>query len=176
MVLRIPQSPSITGTSPSDCLVSYPGHSLVSVLPLCRGAVGVFYSPSRLGNSILSLFDLPNAFKQFLYSNLFTIYIYIYMIRIGGKVDKYKNYNGLSYNISFFIQRISSSDSFWRYPFLNQERNITTKPIVSVWFIHFSIYFYHLVRFAKIYHYSEHSHTHTHIYTCVSFWLNFTLH
>ena len=27
-VLRIPQGPSITGTSPSDCLVSYPGHSL----------------------------------------------------------------------------------------------------------------------------------------------------
>ena len=26
-VLRIPQSFSITGTSPSDCLVSYPGHS-----------------------------------------------------------------------------------------------------------------------------------------------------
>ena len=26
-VLRIPQSPSITGTSPSDCLMSYPGHS-----------------------------------------------------------------------------------------------------------------------------------------------------
>ena len=28
-VLRIPQSPSITGASSSDCLVSYPGHSLV---------------------------------------------------------------------------------------------------------------------------------------------------
>ncbi len=27
-VLRIPQGPSITGTSPSDCLVSYPGRSL----------------------------------------------------------------------------------------------------------------------------------------------------
>ena len=27
-VLRIPQSSSIAGTSPSDCLVSYPGHSL----------------------------------------------------------------------------------------------------------------------------------------------------
>ena len=26
-VLRIPQSSSIAGTSPSDCLVSYPGHS-----------------------------------------------------------------------------------------------------------------------------------------------------
>ena len=28
-VLCIPQSSSISGTSPSDCLVSYPGHSLV---------------------------------------------------------------------------------------------------------------------------------------------------
>ena len=27
-VLRIPQSSSITGISPSDCLVPYPGHSL----------------------------------------------------------------------------------------------------------------------------------------------------
>ena len=27
-VLHIPQSSSITGTSPSDCLVSYSGHSL----------------------------------------------------------------------------------------------------------------------------------------------------
>ena len=27
-VFRIPQSSSITGTSPSDCLVSYPGHWL----------------------------------------------------------------------------------------------------------------------------------------------------
>ena len=30
-VLRIPQSSGITGASPSDCLVSYPGHSLVLV-------------------------------------------------------------------------------------------------------------------------------------------------
>ena len=37
----------IPGTSPSDCLVSCPGHSL--------GAVCVFYSPSRLGkNSVES--------------------------------------------------------------------------------------------------------------------------
>ena len=27
-VLHIPQNPSITGTSPSDCIVSYSGHSL----------------------------------------------------------------------------------------------------------------------------------------------------
>ena len=50
-VLRIPKSSSITGTSPSDCLVSYPGYSLVGdILPLCREAVDVFYSPSRLGH------------------------------------------------------------------------------------------------------------------------------
>ena len=56
-VLRIPQSPSITGTSPSDCLVSYLGHSLWwwGFLPLCRGAVSAFYSPNQLGKVILCL-------------------------------------------------------------------------------------------------------------------------
>ena len=45
--LCIPQDSSITGTSPSDCLVSSPGHMFGGrVLPLCRGAVSVFYSPS----------------------------------------------------------------------------------------------------------------------------------
>ena len=41
-VLCIPQSPSITGTSSSDCLVSYPGHSLGAVLPFSRSTVGLF--------------------------------------------------------------------------------------------------------------------------------------
>ena len=35
-VLRIRQSFSITGTSPSDCLMSYQGHSLVGLTPLQR--------------------------------------------------------------------------------------------------------------------------------------------
>ena len=49
-ILRIPQSSSITGTSPSDCLVLYPRHYLGGwVLLLCRGAVDVFYGPSWLG-------------------------------------------------------------------------------------------------------------------------------
>ena len=53
-VLCIPQSSSITGTSPSDCLVSYPGHLLRwGVLLLCREVVGVFYSPSWQGNTTL---------------------------------------------------------------------------------------------------------------------------
>ena len=48
-VLCIPQSSSTAGTSPSYCLVSYT--RWVGVLPLCREAVGVFYSPSRLGKA-----------------------------------------------------------------------------------------------------------------------------
>ena len=46
-VLCIPQSSSITEASPSDCLASYTGFQLGVVLPLCRDAIGVFYS--RLG-------------------------------------------------------------------------------------------------------------------------------
>ena len=51
-VLHIPHNLSITGTSPSDSLVSYPGHLLGEGLPLYRETVGVFYSPSRLDNTL----------------------------------------------------------------------------------------------------------------------------
>ena len=39
-----------TGVSPSEGLVSYPGHSSWEgdILPLCRDAVGIFYSPDWL--------------------------------------------------------------------------------------------------------------------------------
>ena len=46
-VLRIPQSSSKTGTLPSDCLVSYPGHSLEG-LSYYSDTVDIFNSPSRL--------------------------------------------------------------------------------------------------------------------------------
>ena len=39
-VFRIPQS--ITGTAPSDCLISYPG-LVGEVLLLCRDVAGVFW-------------------------------------------------------------------------------------------------------------------------------------
>ena len=45
-VLHIPQSSNITETSLSDCLVGGGGS-----YPLCRDAVGVFYSPGQLGNT-----------------------------------------------------------------------------------------------------------------------------
>ena len=50
-VLCIPQRPSITEAPASYCLVSYPEHLVEKVLSLCRDAVGVFYSLSRLGHT-----------------------------------------------------------------------------------------------------------------------------
>ena len=47
-VLRIPQSSCIL--EPHHIFLSYPRHSLEAVLPLCRGAVGLFYSASRLSH------------------------------------------------------------------------------------------------------------------------------
>ena len=60
-LLRIPQSSRIIGTSLSDSLVSYPGHSL-GVL-LSAEAVGVFYSPSQLGKVIFD-FTVPWKYQK----------------------------------------------------------------------------------------------------------------
>ena len=49
-VLRIPQSSSIAGTSPSDCIVSSQDIRWGAFLPFCRNTIGVFFNPSRLGN------------------------------------------------------------------------------------------------------------------------------
>ena len=43
---------SVYSTVPADWAT---GHSLVGVLPLSREAIGIFYSPSRLGNQIIKL-------------------------------------------------------------------------------------------------------------------------
>ena len=47
-VPHIPQS-SKAVVSPPDSLISYPGHFVGKVLPLCRDADGVFYNPIRFG-------------------------------------------------------------------------------------------------------------------------------
>ena len=51
-LVHIPQSSSITATSWSDCLVTYLGHSLRRILPLCRNAIGVFYNLSWLAKYV----------------------------------------------------------------------------------------------------------------------------
>ena len=58
-----PKPPALLG--PHQTFVSYPGHSLVGgVLPLCREAVGVFYSPSRLGKRVDIQFDWLSKTNQ----------------------------------------------------------------------------------------------------------------
>ena len=57
------------------------------------------------------------------------------IIKISGKMDKSDTYKGFSSHSKHF------SNS------LNQEWNITTKPFISVWFIHLSTYFYHIYSF-----------------------------
>ena len=52
-ILRIPQRFSITGASPSDCLMPYPRHSLVGFWLFCRYVFGVFYSPILQGCFLL---------------------------------------------------------------------------------------------------------------------------
>ena len=56
------------------------------------------------------------------------------MIKISGKVDKSNTYNGFS--------------KIWKSSSVNEERNITTKPVVSVWFINI---FYHIYIYIYIY-------------------------
>ena len=64
-VLCIPQSSSLSGASPSDCLVLYPGHSCF-FLSLCRETIGIFYSPSRLGHTTRVRVDLRvTALKRY---------------------------------------------------------------------------------------------------------------
>ena len=65
-VLCIPQSSSITGTSPSDCLMSYPGHTL-----------GEFY-PSAEKQSVYS--TALNDWEIVCVGIYIYIYIYIYIV------------------------------------------------------------------------------------------------
>ena len=72
-VLHIHKSYSITGASPSNCLMSYTGHSLVEgVLPLCRDAVSVFSSPSQLGYQYTGIDCSHSMFRQFSINKLFS--------------------------------------------------------------------------------------------------------
>ena len=69
-ILYIPQISSITGVSPSNCLVSYTGHSLEGwFLPLCRDAVGVSY-PSWLGYSHLKQVNTSDLVAKKFLKNL----------------------------------------------------------------------------------------------------------
>ena len=83
---------SITGTSPSDCLVSYPRHSLRDrerwggVLPLCRDAVSVFYSLSRLGKILLWSYEINS---KLLYNLICYTFIFYFVKHFWNNITKY---------------------------------------------------------------------------------------
>ena len=90
-VLCIPQSSSITGTSPSDCLVSYPGHSLGGLTPLQRCSRYILQpQPTGPRVSVLSLFLLLSwvtFYYQICYSGLTFYAKYVSRYGISGRND-----------------------------------------------------------------------------------------
>ena len=85
-VLHIPQSPTITGTSPSDCSVSYPVHSL--------GVVGSSYTSTEMQSVystvlpadwpgfiiVISIFSTFHCYDFFFKSHFFIIIICCYTV------------------------------------------------------------------------------------------------
>ena len=64
-VLRIPQRPSITGTSPSDCLVSYSGALIGGSYPSVEVQSVYSSAPSWLGNKAQLITTIFRWLKKF---------------------------------------------------------------------------------------------------------------
>ena len=118
-MLRIPQSSSIIGTSPPDCLVSYPGH-LLGVWPLCRDTFGVFYCPSRLGKrkAVPWQYSLLQKFGNgMLYCLVFTPKNLIRRFQIGCKSEDNTEDLKRFGRVRWWLRRYDSSKalvwSFW---------------------------------------------------------------
>ena len=91
-VLRIPQT-IITGTSPPDCLLSYPRHSLSGgILPLCRDKVGVFCSPSWQGKIKRTLFMMVKRANK-------------HICKILGNLNKFEMQNTKLHFAELYIDR-----------------------------------------------------------------------
>ena len=63
-VLRIPQRPSITGALPSDCLMSYPRHSLEESYP--SSEIQSVYSTTPADRAGFSYLHLSAKYKLYL--------------------------------------------------------------------------------------------------------------
>ena len=75
-IICIPQGPNITGTSPSDCLVSYPGYSLGESYPSAQVQSVYSIAPSDLAsfNMIVAIY-IFNVPMQQLKKYIFDQYI-----------------------------------------------------------------------------------------------------
>ena len=94
-VLCIPQSSCITGTSPLDCLVSYPGHSLGESYPSAEKqsvystAPADWATPDRvLSVMVMSRISVRNLFIEVARAlGLLAFFTIFHNCRVGGKQD-----------------------------------------------------------------------------------------
>ena len=123
-VLCIPQSSSITGASPSDCFMSYPGHLFGKRrgIPLCRDRVGVLYSPSHFIFSIPFLFLLHTSFF-FCFSSFFPLLpfpsLVLCFFSLFLDFSSSRSCFVLSLLTSFFLSFVSLSNMKRRSPSLH---------------------------------------------------------
>ena len=84
-ILHIPQSSSITTASPSDCLMSHPGHSLGVSYPSADMHLVYSTAPANLADTTMSgTVYINTCVIPHIY-----IYIYIYIINYHYYVDNY---------------------------------------------------------------------------------------
>ena len=72
-VLRIPQSSSTAGTSPSDCLVSYPGNSLGGGVPPLQRCSQCILQPQLTGQTQIEYSFIESNLKYQLQEYLLTL-------------------------------------------------------------------------------------------------------
>ena len=107
----------IAGTSSSDCLVSYLEHSLGRSYPLCRVAIGIFYSP-RIYPWLSPKFYFEALYKQhfFLFNRLKpNKKLNIFYIHFKFSGYKFQNVIKTNTREEIFFHRISRPKSRFGY-------------------------------------------------------------
>ena len=108
-VLRIPQSSSITGTSPSDCLALYAGHLLWGFTPLQRCSRCILQpQPTGLGKSAYYEYTLLCYFSVFLRIHFTSISLYV-SISVNSRT-------GLNFYAEYFTKE--SKFLLWTFLFI----------------------------------------------------------
>ena len=104
-VLHLPPNSSITGTSLSDCLVSYPGHSLGWSYPSAERQKVYFTAPANW--AIMN----KSAGKRYLVLRKSIIHIFIYASILHCRIKTIQNFRDLK-NLLFIIKTTDNLNLF----------------------------------------------------------------
>ena len=120
-VLRAPQSPNITGTSPSDCLVSYPGHSSGRGFTPLKKCSRCFLQPQPTGQCCLRHFSTCDVFTVLnLWSRRSSLYqiehpSFKWLVNLDLQVVEYHIICKFYYTFSFSLYCIFVLSSTYRH-------------------------------------------------------------